>query len=457
MKELNILLVSPVVPCRDRIKKRLKEHHYHMFFADNQEECHEALKLYPIDITIIHKERKNKNGLKITRSIRDKEIDTEIIVVAEEMLHDDLMEALHLGVADFIPLPHTPEIILESIERTIKNKKLAWQVKLSHDHSDNNDISHTFKGHSKIVRQIHTLTRQMAYSDCNSVLVTGESGTGKEVVSKAIHKMSSRKDKPFIAVNCSAIPEDLFESSFFGYKKGAFTGANEDRKGWFEEADGGTLMLDEIGDLKYSMQCKLLRVLDDMKIRKLGDKKEHQVDVRIIAATNQNIQEMIDNGEFRRDLFHRLTHFRIELPPLKNRKEDIPVLLEYFVNVYAEKANKHIHKIETEIYAHLMDYDFPGNVRELKNMVERAIIMSRSSVLRWRHFEPFYVKSKKNSINQKTVINSFDLYRVEQEVIKKALEENAWNKSKAAIALNITRQSLDRRILKYQIYSPPDK
>ena len=453
MKELNILLVSPAVPCRERIKERLKQHGFNMYFADNEEECLEVLKVYPIDITIIHKERKSKAGLTTTRSIREKEIDTEIIIVAEEMLHDDLMEALHLGVADFLSLPHTPEAVMESIERTIKNKKLAWQVKLSNDHSDKNDISHTFKGHSKTVRRIQTLTRQMAHSECNSVLVTGESGTGKEVIAKAIHQMSTRKDKPFIAVNCSAIPEDLFESSFFGYKKGTFTGATEDRKGWFEEADGGTLMLDEIGDLKYSMQCKLLRVLDDMKIRKLGGKSEKQVDVRIIAATNQNIQMMIDKGEFRRDLYHRLTHFQIELPPLRDRKEDIPVLLEFFVHIYAEKAKKHIHKIETEIYAHLMDYEFPGNVRELRNMVERAIIMCCSSVLRWQHFEPFF-KERKDNRKQKTIINSFDLYRVEQEVIKKALEENAWNKSKAAIALNITRQSLDRRILKYQIYPP---
>lgn len=407
----------------------------------------------PIDITIIHKEQGNNGGLKITRDLRAKEIETEIIITAEQILQDDLLEAIHLGVADFLPLPHTPDVVVRSIERTIKNRKLAWQLKVSSESNIEEDISSTYKGHSKKIRQVHILSRQMAKSNCNSVLITGESGTGKELVARSIHQMSDRKDHPFIPVNCSAIPEELFESSFFGYTKGTFTGATEDRQGWFELADKGTLLLDEIGDMKYSMQCKLLRVLDDLVVRRLGSQKERKVDVRIIAATNQDIQRLIDEGKFRRDLYHRLTHFHITLPPLRDRKEDLPILLDHFVKLFSEGRKNKVTKFETEIPVHLMDYNFPGNVRELKNLVERAMILCPSNILRWKHFQPFFKNTGKNN-NKQLTIKNFNLNTIEEEVIRAALESYSWNKSKTAEALKITRQALDRRILKHHIAPP---
>lgn len=456
MKEINILLVSRLVPCRQKIKDYLIALGYNIHFVDTKEECLEILRNKPIDITLIHKEENNKEGLTITRAIKATEIDTEIIILSAKLNQDDLLEGIHLGVADFLPLPHDPKTVIDSIEKTIKNRKLAWQLRISSECDPKDDISYTFKGQSRRTRHVHMLARQIAQSSCNSVLITGESGTGKEVIANSIHKMSNRKEKPFIAINCSAVPDELFESSFFGYNKGTFTGAKEDHPGWFELADGGTLLLDELGDMKFCMQCKLLRVLDNMVIRRLGSQKERKVNVRIIAATNQDLTKLVSEGKFRADLYHRLTHFHISLPPLRERMEDIPILLDHFIKTFSFDRETKITRFETEIPAQLMEYDFPGNVRELKNMVERAMINCNSNVLKWKHFQPLK-KQKKKSKDNAIEISSYDLNTIEEEVIRQALDNYQWNKSKAASALNITRQALDRRILKHHIYAPQHK
>ena len=452
MKEINIMLVTHHVIRRQQIKAYLSSQQFTIFEASNSSESFDKLSRYPIDIVILGCALENENGLDVLRNIKEKEIDTEVIMISEHINQEDLIEALHLGACDYLELPLSLADFKESIEHTITNRKLAWQLRVTPEHITSKDIKYSYKGRSKAIREIHNLSRQVAGSQCNSVLLTGESGTGKELVARAIHNMSSRANHEFIAVNCSAIPDDLFESSFFGYNKGTFTGATEDRQGWFEMANNGTLMLDEIGDLKYGLQSKLLRVLDDMIIRRLGSKKEIKVDVRIIAATNQDLEKKISEGKFRADLYHRLTHFHIHLPPLRDRKEDIPVLLEHFVNYFGEASDKKIQKYETEIPAHLMEYNFPGNVRELRNMVERAMILCNSKVLKWKHFQPFFKiieKKSKNSAN----IGLYTLDQIEETAIKKALENCGWNKTQAAKALNITRQALDRRILKHQIFS----
>ncbi|NCD42018.1 MAG: sigma-54-dependent Fis family transcriptional regulator [Bacteroidia bacterium] len=456
MKELNILLVSQHESIRKEVREVLLARQFVIYEASNAHECFEILEKYPIDIALIRENLPGRSGMDILKEIKDRQIDTEVIMGAETITRNDLMRALHLGASDFLALPACTEDIVNAIDQTISTRKLAWQLRINPVIASDNDIKYTFKGQSKKIRQIHMLARQVAHSHCNSVLLTGESGTGKEVVARAIHKMSRRNNHPFIAVNCSAVPEELFESSFFGYVKGTFTGAAEDRPGWFEMADGGTLMLDEIGDLKYSLQSKLLRVLDDMVIRRLGSRKETKVNVRIIAATNQNLEEKIANGKFRSDLYHRLTHFRISLPTLRERKEDIPLLLEHFASYFSTINGKTLYKFETEIPAHLMEYDFPGNVRELKNMVERAMILCTSNTLRWRHFQPFFSHSV-HKPETEIPFQSYNLTEIEEEIIRQALENYGWNKTRAADALNITRQSLERRILKHQIYSPSQK
>jgi transcriptional regulator with PAS, ATPase and Fis domain len=218
---------------------------------------------------------------------------------------------------------------------------------------------------------------KVAKADNTSVLITGESGTGKELVARGIHYLSERKKSYFYAVNCSAIPESLFESEFFGHKKGSFTGANEDKAGWFEIAHGGTLFLDEVVEMQPAMQSKLLRVLEERKIRRIGSSIDIPVDVRIIAATNQDIHKLIETGKFRTDLYYRLNSFEISIPPLRDRKDDIPLLLDYYVKLLSQRLGKRINSIDAAVSRVMASYNFPGNVRELKNMVERQ------SFLRW--------------------------------------------------------------------------
>jgi transcriptional regulator with PAS, ATPase and Fis domain len=287
--------------------------------------------------------------------------------------------------------------------------------------------------------------RLVAKSSDTTVLITGESGTGKDLVARGIHYMSPRKDKPYHAVNCSTIPDELFESEFFGYKKGAFTGANTDKAGWFEAADGGTLFLDEIGDMKMSLQAKLLRIMEDKKISRLGSTTLKKIDVRVIAATNQDLEQLIRENRFRQDLFHRINTFVINIPPLRERPESIPRLFAHFIEHYSTKMDCKVPKVEKEILDALLQYDFPGNVRELKHMVERALILCEDDIITFDHFDHLKIKIQKPA-EQNSHPSTRTLEMVEKESIESALRESGNNKSKAARLLNISRQALDRKI-----------
>ncbi len=311
----------------------------------------------------------------------------------------------------------------------------------------NNEIKErlgfTIIGESQQMKQILNLVQRVAQSSATSVLITGETGTGKELVARAIHECSSRKNENFCAVNISSIPETLFESEFFGYKKNAFTGAKEDKTGWFEIANDGTLFLDEIGTWLPQLQSKFLRVLESKKIIPVGSEREIEVDFRLISATNDNLQEMIDENRFRADLYYRLSSFVINIPPLRERVEDIPALLEYFVKHLSSRQNKRITRIEKQVESALMSYPFPGNVRELKNMIERAVILSSTSVLKLSSFT-----IPKSSGRDDSVI---PLATIEREMVLRALKQSGFHQRNAAKLLGITPKSLERRMIKHEI------
>jgi transcriptional regulator with PAS, ATPase and Fis domain len=296
------------------------------------------------------------------------------------------------------------------------------------------------------MRSVIDLMSKVAQADDTTVLITGESGTGKELVARGIHCLSARKDKHFYSINISAIPGSLFESEFFGHKKGAFTGATEDKAGWFEIAQNSTLFMDEICDVDPNLQGKLLRVLEERKIIKVGSHKEIPVNVRVVAATNKKIKQLVRTSKFRTDLYYRLSSFEIHIPPLRERKEDIPLLLEHFAEFYAQKMNKSIKGIDEKVTVSLMDYDFPGNVRELKNMVERAVILCEGDTLQAQHFP--IVQSKEHEPEGKEE-EVFNLKIMEKTLIVRALEKTNYNKSKAGELLHISRQSLNRKIKKF--------
>ncbi|RMH02413.1 MAG: AAA family ATPase [Aquificota bacterium] len=300
-------------------------------------------------------------------------------------------------------------------------------------------------GKSPAIRNLIELVEKVAHTDVN-VLITGESGTGKSLIAKAIHFLSRRKDKPFITINCSAIPETLLEAELFGYEKGAFTGAYTSKKGKFELADGGTVFLDEIGDMPYSLQPKLLRVIQEKEIERLGSEKTVKVDVRIISATNKNLAQVVKQGLFREDLYYRLSVVPIHIPPLRERKEDIPVLVEHFLEVFNRRYNKKV-RLGSDVMEVLINYPWYGNVRELENFIERLVIL-KDGVIR-RSDLPSYLLSdfhKEELPNLPSFIQD-----AEAQAIIKALEKTGYVKSRAARLLGYTLRQLDYRLKKYQI------
>ncbi|MDX9703146.1 MAG: sigma-54-dependent Fis family transcriptional regulator [Candidatus Auribacterota bacterium] len=310
------------------------------------------------------------------------------------------------------------------------------------------DLEHKMIGQSKEVNDIFELIRKIAPFDV-TVLVTGESGTGKELVARAIHDNSPRKSKPFVAINCTALPENLIESELFGHERGAFTGAVSVRKGKFETAFGGTLFLDEIGDMGFSVQAKILRVLETGVYERVGGDQQLKANVRIVAATNKNLQELVAEGKFREDLFYRLNEIHIELPALKLRKSDIPLLINHFINLFSNSFNKKVTGVSQEVLDVFMSYDWPGNIRELKNVIKAAVVLADTKTLTLSDLPEGIKNTTIKRFPMTTEMGSLD--ELEKQYILRVLRENNWKKNASAKILNISRPTLDSKIKLYGI------
>ncbi len=454
MKELKILVLDDEKRVREEIEEFLVRNNYTVYKAASPSEAFTVLKNIKIDIGIIDIKLPEMDGISVMKKIKAEDPSIEIIMISGHGDMSSVIDAMRLGAADYFPKPFRLMEINNAIERTKRfldlNRKLQ-EVEESNTILSKElhaNIGQRLLGNSMVLKDVVQLMTKVAKSDTTSVLITGESGTGKELIARGIHYLGNRNKKSFHSVNCSAIPESLFESEFFGHKKGAFTGAVDDKLGWFEIADKGTLFLDEISDMPLNQQAKLLRVLEEKKVSKVGSHKEISVDVRVIAASNRNLESMSEENKFRFDLYHRLSSFVIHLPPLRKRKEDIPVLLNYFIKEYSRRMAKPIKTIDPAILTDLKNYAFPGNVRELKNMVERAMIVCEGDSLNLDHF-----LFKRNKITKEDDSSDelLDIELSEKKLIMKALERSEYNKSKAAVLLNISWQSLDRRLKKYGI------
>ena len=306
-------------------------------------------------------------------------------------------------------------------------------------------------GNSDSIRKIYTLIEQVAPSSA-SVLITGESGTGKELVARTIHNMSPRRDKPFVAINCSAIPESLMESELFGHEKGAFTGAASRRQGCFELADTGTLLLDEIGEMPALLQAKLLRVIEERAVRRLGSRKEINVDVRLLAATNRHPQQAVSEGKLRSDLLYRLNVFGIHLPPLGERKEDLPLLAQHLVTQLAEKHGRPARFLSPAAITALQFHSWPGNVRELRNVIERAVIICSGEQIERHHFAPYPIEQRERLRNEDTLTLPVGtpLEEVERQMIMRTLQKTKNNKTRAAELLGISLKTLHNKLNLYR-------
>lgn len=452
----NILILDDEADIRSEINEFLTSGEFQVQEAATPSEAFRVLSGFPVDIAILDIRLPEMSGLEVLKEIRRIYPKIQVIMMSGHGDMDSVILALRLGAVDYFQKPFHLHEMLAAIEKT--RKVYTRSRPMNGDHFDYMLNEEFGKGSaaslivvSNAMKVAVEKMRLVARSNDTTVLVTGESGTGKELIARGIHYMSARKDKPFHAVNCSSIPDELFESEFFGYKKGAFTGAFGDKSGWFEIADGGTLFLDEIGDLKSSLQAKLLRIMEDRQISRLGSTSTKKIDVRIIAATNQDLDQLILENRFRQDLYHRMNTFVIHIPPLRERKEGIPLLFAHYLDYYSQKLERGVPKVDKEIMDAMMQYDFPGNVRELMHMIERALILCEGDRLTFDHFDHLKIKMQQSPDVQSHLAPVKSLDNMQKETIEAALREAGYNKSQAARALKISRQSLDRRMVKLGI------
>ncbi len=353
------------------------------------------------------------------------------------------------GAYDFIPKPFTPESLRVIVNRALEKRQLALENVLLRGELKASFGPEVIMGQSKSMKKVEELVRKVGPTD-TTVLISGESGTGKELVARAIHRYSNRTDKPFVAVDCGSLVENLFESELFGHVKGSFTGATATKYGRFELANGGTLFFDEIGNISINIQTKLLRVIQEREITKVGSSQVIKVDVRIVAATNKDLQKDVKTGTFREDLFYRLSVVPIALPPLRERRDDIPLLATHFLSKYNKKRRKNIKAISDRAMKALVEYDWPGNVRELENAIERAVVLAESDVVKASDLL-YYGLTVEASSSRSDVSEAQRLIDVEREHIAKTLKMFHGHRGKTAESLGIDRKTLRAKLSRYKI------
>ena len=453
--QLKVLVIDDEINFTEEIEEFLQNQGFISYTANNVYKGRSILKNQNIDLLILDIRLKGINGLDILKEVKQTYPKLEVIIVSAHGDMDSVITALRNGAIDYLKKPFRHTDIQIAIQRT--RKFLDLQRVITSMEAKNSLISQSlqekikrdFIGESKQIKQILDLAITASKYKDTSVLITGESGTGKENVARIIHYESARNENLFCAVNSSAITDSLLESEFFGHKKGSFTGAINDKKGFFEVSDQGTLFLDEIADMPLNLQAKILRAIEEKTITRVGETDPIATDFRIIAATNHDIVKLIEEKKFRLDLLHRLNTIHIHIPPLRDRIEDIEPLLTHYTNEFARKLNKPVPSIEREAINALLNYSFPGNVRELRNMVERAMILCKTESLKAIDFQTGEAHDFENE-NENEKIN-FNLEENELKLVHLALEEMKFNQNKTAELLGITRDALIRRMKKYNI------
>ncbi|OQY20495.1 MAG: Fis family transcriptional regulator [Desulfobacteraceae bacterium 4572_35.1] len=446
-----ILIIDDEKNIRESLMGILQDEGFSTRSAENGTEGILAAQEEKPDLVLLDIWMPGMDGIDTLKKLRSIYQDLQIIMMSGHATIETAVTATKLGAYDFIEKPLSLDKLLLCIQNGLKvhdlveeNKSL--KAKISRDYE--------IIGDSPVIRELKQQIN-IAAPTSGWVLITGENGTGKELVAHAIHRLSKRSNKPFIEVNCAAIPEDLIESELFGHEKGAFTGATNKRKGKFDLANEGTLFLDEIGDMSLKTQAKILRILQEHKFERVGGQKTIEVDVRVIAATNKSLEEEIQNGNFREDLFYRLNVLPFQVPPLRKRKEDIPTLSEHFLKSYCEKENTESKIFDPSALEIMQHYHWPGNVRELKNLIERLVIMTPGNVITEKSL-PAEMRNLKEKDFTICTSNTTDNYKeakeeFEREFIRNKLAENDWNVSKTAEAISIERSNLHRKIKNYGI------
>ena len=459
-QQKTILVVDDELSMREYLELMLAREGYAVTTAESGKAANALLEKQFFDLVLLDIRLGDISGLDVLRKAKAQHPKTIVIMISAYATAENAVEAMNEGAYDYLPKPFDNDELKDTIAKALQLKTLKDEK--AHIDSELKESLHYGRivGNSPRMQHIYEVIEQVAPTR-TTVLITGESGTGKELIARAIHDQSERADKPFMVINCGSIPETLVESEFFGYKKGAFTGASQDKKGLFEAANTGTLFLDEIGELNLQMQVRLLRVLQERGFKPVGSNADVSVDIRILAATNKNLEEEVIAGRFREDLFYRINVVEIKVPPLRERKSDLRALAQHFLEKYSREAGKEITKISAYAVDLLKKYDFPGNIRELENLIERSVALSTTNILlpdsltlsihkrRWIEG----IQNRRFDLDEvaKGVALDSILEEIEKAYLEKALEFSNGSKNKAAELLGISFRSFRYRCSKLGI------
>jgi two-component system, NtrC family, response regulator PilR len=453
-----ILVVDDEESIREFLEIMLKKEGYEVTCAEDGAKAKDVLTKKSFDMVISDLQMPNVTGIELLKHVKESYPDLVFMMITAFGTTESAVDAMKMGAYDYLTKPFKIDEVRLNIHNALRSKNLELENRTLKKELTKEYSFQSLVGNSEPMHKIYDLVRRVSQGPTN-VLITGESGTGKEVVAKAIHYNGPLKDKPFVTINCGAIPENLMESEMFGHKKGSFTGAVSDKVGLFEVADSGTLFLDEVGELPLTIQVKLLRAIQERVIRRVGATDDIKVDVRIIAATNRDLEEMVKTGAFRQDLFYRLNVINIRTPSLRERKDDIPLLANHFLKKYNDRLTKAIGGISVEAMEMLKKYDYPGNVRELENVIERTVALEGGSMILPESLPPFVntpsgrkmASSHEIEIGQDGIDLDKVMGQIEKELLVKAIHAAGGIKKRASKLLHITFRSMRYRVEKYNL------
>jgi DNA-binding NtrC family response regulator len=446
-----ILVVEDDLEMARFLTELLREERYEVESERDGSAALERYKRGKFDLTITDLMMPGMKGIELVARLREMDAYHPVLLITAFGTIESAVEAMQAGAFNYITKPFRSEEILLHVRRALEQRSLRLEVeRLRSEVRDRYRFSNLIGRSQKMARILEAVDR---VSDMPAnILILGESGTGKELIARAIHYNSARARGPFITLNCAAVPGALLESELFGYVRGAFTDAKRDRRGLFQEASGGTLFLDEISEIAVNLQAKLLRAIEEKEVRPLGTNKNERVDTRIVSATNQDLEQRIQEGSFREDLFYRLNVIRLELPPLRERSEDIPLLVEHFIDKFSDQAKRKVTGIEDDALQALMSYRWPGNVRELEHTIERAILMGSESTIGLADLPRSVVAAAHNDASlEKALAKGYTLEQLEREYIKRVMESTKGNKTEAARILGVDRTTLYRKLDEYKV------
>jgi DNA-binding NtrC family response regulator len=445
-RKMSVMIVDDEAIVRESLFHWFKKYGHIVETAASGFEALEKLETYPFQLLFVDIKMPEMNGIELLEKVKTDYPDTLVIIITAYGSIESAVKAMRIGATDYLLKPFKPDQLSLVMERISVQERLVSQYHYLKGHLEKITRFDNIIGQSPEMEKVFSLIPEVAQSDA-SILLSGETGTGKELVAKAIHAESRRSSLPFIAINCGAMPESLLESELFGHQKGVFTGATRARKGFLEVVSGGTLFLDEIGEISPKMQINLLRVLEEKKITSIGSREPVDVDFRLISATRRNLKEEVVKGTFREDFFYRINVIMIEIPSLRKRKEDIPLLVEHFLKKYCQETTKYVDHVTRDAMELLKRYDWPGNVRELENAIERAVVLSKSRTLNVEDLSFIRPPDKPFS-------KTLSLREMEKSYIQQVLVENNWNVTQSAKILEINRVTLHKMMKRYHLERP---